>query len=201
MQKIMYGIVIFISMCAWSVLHSWLAAFSTKDLVARLAGTGVRRFYRLGFVLVAGVTLLPILAMVVFLPARVLWIIPRPWLFLTLLLQGLALAGLVFSVLQVDTLAFIGLRQLRQPDAEQQAKLVTRGFYHWVRHPLYFFSLVLFWLFPYMTDLVLAFVISGSLYFLLGTLPEEQKLTKIYGESYRQYQQDVPRIIPGLKRF
>lgn len=197
----MYSIAIFISMCAWSVLHSWLAAFSTKDLVARLAGTGIRRFYRLGFVLVAAVTLLPILAMVVFLPARVLWIIPRPWLFLSLLLQGLALAGLVISVLQVDTLAFVGWRQLRQPDAEQHAQLVTRGFYRWVRHPLYFFSLVLFWLFPYMTDLILAFVIASSLYFLLGTLPEEQKLTQIYGESYRQYQQDVPRIIPGLKIF
>lgn len=201
MQNFMYGTVVFISMCAWGVLHSWLAAFSTKAVVERLAGADVRRFYRLGFVLVAVVSLLPILAMVAFLPARVLWVIPVPWLYVTLLVQGLALTGLVITVLQVDTLAFIGLRQLHQPDAEQHAKLVTRGFYRWVRHPLYFFSLVLFWLFPYMTDLTLAFVIAASLYFLIGTVPEEHKLTEIYGDTYRQYQKDVPRIIPWLKTF
>ena len=201
MDKINNGIVIFISMCAWSGLHSWLAAFSTKDRVEHLVGQGFRRFYRLSFVLVAVTTLLPILAMMVFLPAQVLWVIPAPWLYFTLTLQWLALVGLVITVLQVDTLAFIGMLQLRHPDAEQQAELVTRGFYRWVRHPLYFFSLVLFWLFPYMTDLILAFVIAGSLYFLIGTLPEEQKLRAIYGESYRQYQIDVPRIIPWLKIF
>jgi protein-S-isoprenylcysteine O-methyltransferase Ste14 len=201
MDGIPDSIVIFISMGAWSVLHSWLACFSTKNLVQRLAGEGMRRYYRLIFVMVAVLTLVPILAMVVFLPARVLWMIPAPWLYLTLTLQGLALLGLVITALQVDTLAFIGLRQLRHPEAEQHNELVTRGFYRWVRHPLYFFSLVLFWLFPYMTDLVLAFVIAGSLYFLIGTLPEEQKLLALYGEAYQQYQKDVPRIIPWLKIF
>lgn len=201
MDTITNVIVIFISMCAWSGLHSWLAVLSTKDSAERMAGKGIRRYYRLIFVLVAVLTLLPILVMVVFLPARVLWIIPTPWLYFTMTLQGLALAGLVITVLQVDTLAFIGLRQLRHPDAEQQAELVTRGFYRWVRHPLYFFSLVLIWLFPYMTDLTLAFVIAGSLYFIIGTLPEEQKLRAIHGEKYRQYQKDVPRIIPWLKIF
>lgn len=104
------------------------------------------------------------------------------------------------TILHVDTLAFIGLRQLRHPDSEMKTKLVTRGFYRWVRHPLYFFSLVIFWLMPVMTDLSLAFIMASTLYFIIGTVPEERKLVKIYGEDYRQYQQDVPRIIPWLKR-
>ena len=195
------SLVVFVSMGAWSVLHSWLAAFSTKDMAERIAGKGIRRYYRLFYVVIAGLTLLPILAMVALLPARVLWVIPTPWLYLTLTLQGLALLGLLVTVLQVDTLAFIGLRQLTQPDIERRNELVTRGFYRWVRHPLYFFSLVVFWLFPYMTDLVLAFVIASSLYFIIGTIPEERKLVAIHGEAYRQYQRDVPRIIPGLKIF
>lgn len=201
MIRIAYGWVVFISMCAWSVLHSWLAAFSTKNRVKRLVGERIQRYYRLIFILIAGVTLLPILAMVVLLPSRVLWRIPAPWLYFTIALQGLALLGLVITVLQVDTLAFIGLRQLRDPDAEKKNELVTRGFYRWVRHPLYFFSLILFWLLPIMTDLTLAFVIAGSLYFIIGTVPEERKLVEIYGDAYRQYQQDVPRIIPWLKIF
>lgn len=201
MQTMIYSIVVFVAMCAWSVLHSWLAAFSTKSQVQRLFGENIQRYYRLFFVGVAGLTLLPIMLLVVFLPSRLLWAIPVPWRYLTLTVQGLALLGLVITVLQVDTLAFIGLRQLRTPDAEQRSALVTRGFYRWVRHPLYFFSLVLFWLLPIMTDLALAFVIAGSLYFLIGTVPEEQKLVEIYGESYRQYQKEVPRIIPWLKIF
>jgi methanethiol S-methyltransferase len=199
MNSIPYEIVVLISMCAWSVLHSWLAAFSTKNLAVRIFGKGIRRYYRLLFVGVAVLTLLPILAMVVLFPSRIVWTIPAPWLYLTLALQALALLGLVITVLQVDTMAFIGLSQLHHPDAEQKAELVTRGFYRWVRHPLYLFSLVLFWLFPLMTNVSLAFVIAASLYFVIGTLPEERKLAEIYGQSYRQYQQDVPRIIPWIK--
>jgi methanethiol S-methyltransferase len=199
MIRIPYEIVVFISMCAWSVLHSWLAAFSTKNLAVRIFGKGIRRTYRLLFIGIAVLTLLPILMMVVLFPSRILWTIPAPWLYITLSLQGLALLGLVITVLQVDTMAFIGLSQLHHPDAEQKAELVTRGFYRWVRHPLYLFSLVLFWLFPLMTDVSLAFVIASSLYFVIGTLPEERKLVEIYGQSYRQYQQDVPKIIPWIK--
>jgi len=199
MNRIPYEIVVFLSMCAWSVFHSWLAAFSTKNLAERIFGKGIRRYYRLLFIGIAVLTLLPILGMAALFPSRIIWTIPVPWLYLTLTLQGLALLGLVITVLQVDTLAFVGLSQLHHPDAEQQGELVTRGFYRWVRHPLYFFSLILFWLFPLMTNVSLAFVIASSLYFLIGTLPEERKLVEIYGESYRQYQQDVPRIIPWIK--
>ena len=199
MNRIPYEIVAFISMCAWSVFHSWLAAFSTKNLAERIFGKGIRRYYRLLFIGIAVLTLLPILGMAALFPSRIVWTIPVPWLYLTLTLQGLALLGLVVTGLQVDTLAFIGLSQLHHPDAEQKGELVTRGFYRWVRHPLYFFSLVLFWLYPLMTNVSLAFVIAASLYFLIGTLPEEQKLVEIFGEPYRQYQQDVPRIIPWIK--
>jgi protein-S-isoprenylcysteine O-methyltransferase Ste14 len=199
MNKIPYEIVVFVAMCAWGVMHSWLAAFSTKNLAVRIFGKGFGRYYRLAFIGIAVLTLMPILGMAALFPACVIWSIPIPRLYLTLTLQGLALLGLVVTVLQVDTMAFIGLRQLHDPDAEHKGELVTRGFYRWVRHPLYFFSLVLFWLFPVMTNVSLAFVIASTLYFVIGTLPEERKLVEIYGQSYRQYQQDVPRIIPWIR--
>lgn len=201
MNSFAYIVLVFIAMGAWCVLHSWLAAFSTKNMAQRVFGKRIRRYYRLIFIAVAGLTLMPILGMVVFLPSRVLWRIPAPWLYLALTLQVLALVGLVITVLQVDTQAFVGLRQLHNPDAERESELITRGFYRWVRHPLYFFSLVIFWLIPTMTDLSLAFAIASSLYFILGTIPEERKLVEIYGESYREYQKTVPRIFPYLKVF
>jgi methanethiol S-methyltransferase len=199
MNRVPYESVVFISMCAWSVLHSWLAAFSTKSLAVSIFGNGIRRYYRLLFIGIAVLTLLPILAMAALFPSRIVWTIPVPWLYLTLTIQGLALLGLVITVLQVDTMAFIGLSQLHHPDAEHKGEFVTSGFYRWVRHPLYFFSLILFWLYPLMTNVSLAFVIASSLYFVIGTLPEEQKLVEIFGESYRQYQQEVPRILPWIK--
>lgn len=195
----MYGLVIFISMCAWGVLHSWLVAFSTKDLAQRIAGEDIQRYYRLIYNLVAVLTLSPILAMVIFLPSRVLWRIPAPWVYLTLTLQALALFGVVITFRQIDTRAFIGLRQQDEPAAEDQNQLVTQGLYGWVRHPLYFFFLIVFWLFPVMTDLSLAFVIAASLYIIIGIIPEERKLVAIYGDAYREYQQKVPRIIPWSK--
>ena len=201
MNNPIYLVIVISSMGAWCVLHSWLAAFSTKAMAERIFGKGFKRYFRLIYSLVAGVTLLPILTMVLVFPARVLWIIPTPWLYLTLTLQGLAVLGLVVSVLQVDTLAFIGLRQLRHLQAEEEGALVTRGFYRFVRHPLYFFSLVVFWLLPVMTDLSLAFVLVSSLYFIFGTIPEERKLVEIYGDAYRAYQKKVPRIIPFLRIF
>ncbi len=201
MNNLTYVIAVIIAMCAWSVLHSWLAAFSTKEMAKRVFGNEIRRYYRLIYIFIAGATLLPILGMVLLLPSRVLWVIPVPWVYLTLTLQVLALLGLVLTVLQVETMAFIGLRQLQHPDAETEAELVTRGFYRVVRHPLYFFSMVIFWLFPIMTDLGLAFIVVSSLYFIIGTIPEERKLVKIYGDSYRAYQKEVPRIIPFLRIF
>jgi protein-S-isoprenylcysteine O-methyltransferase Ste14 len=65
---------------------------------------------------------------------------------------------------------------------------------------MYLFSIILFWLLPYITDLILAFITASTLYFLIGMIPEERKLVEVYGEEYQRYQEDVPRIIPGLKR-
>ncbi len=193
-----YPLTVFMAMVAWCFLHSWLAAFSTKRLARQLFGEGIERYYRLIYIVIALLTLMPILAMVLLLPGRLLWTIPPPWVYLTSALQLLALAGLFISILQIDALAFLGIRQLTNPDAERDAELVTHGTYGLVRHPLYLFSIILFWLIPFMTDLILSFVIASTLYFIIGTFPEERKLVDIYGEDYEAYQEDVPRIIPFI---
>jgi methanethiol S-methyltransferase len=195
----LYPIVVFLTMGAWGVLHSWLAAFSTKQLARRFFGESIDRYYRLIFIGIAILTLIPILAMVAFLPSRLLWVIPTPWRTLTLAVQFLALVGILITVLQTDLLAFAGFKQLRDPNAEMINELVKDSVYGLVRHPMYLFSILLFWLFPVMTDLMLAFFAASTLYFLIGTIPEEEKLVEIYGEDYKSYQEEVPRIIPGLK--
>jgi protein-S-isoprenylcysteine O-methyltransferase Ste14 len=194
------ALLIFLTMAAWSVLHSWLAALQTKEAVRQIFGETADRFYRLGFVLAAGLTLAPILLMVVFLPSQVLWRITPPWLYLTGTLQVVAVVGLIAGVLHTDVMAFLGLRQVFSNGSDSSEKLVIKGLYQWVRHPLYFFGLIFIWLIPVVTDLILAFNIAASLYLILGTLPEEQKLVRTFGQAYVQYQKDVPRLIPCTKR-
>ena len=187
-------------MGAWGAMHSWLAAFSTKRMARKVFSPGIDRYYRLIFVGAAILTLLPILGMIILLPARVLWIIPAPWVYITGLVQVLAIAALVVTVMQTDPLTFIGLRQVSRPDLDHENKLVKTGFYRLVRHPLYLFSIIAFWLFPYVTDLILAFILAGTLYFLIGLIPEEHKLAETFGEEYQQYHRDVPALIPFSKR-
>lgn len=196
---VFYPALVFIATAALGVLHSWLASRATKRLARRLFGKQVDRIYRLFFVAVASLTLAPILGMVAFLPSRLLWTIPTPWRFLTLAVQFLALIGLLVTVFQTDLKAFAGIKQIKDPEVESKNDLVVSGFYRFVRHPMYFFSLILFWLMPYVTDLILAFILASTLYFLIGTIPEEQKLVAMYGQAYKRYQVEVPRIIPGLK--
>ena len=194
-----FPVLVFISTAVWGVLHSWLAALSTQEKVREIFWKKVDRYYRILFIAIAVLTLLPILAMVIFLPSRVLWIIPTPWLYLTIPVQLAAVIGILITVLQTDTMAFLGIKQLIKPDQDHENMLVIRGFYKVVRHPMYLFSLILLWLIPVMTDLLLAWVIASTLYFTLGSIPEEQKLVKKFGDDYRQYRKEIPWLIPGKK--
>lgn len=195
----LYPFVIFVAMAAWSVLHSWLAAYSTKRISRNLFGKRTDRYYRLFFVGLAVLTLLPILGLIILFPSQVLWIIAPPWLYLTVFFQVLAVFGALGTIFQTDVIAFIGIRQAIHPDQEFENKLIIKGFYKLVRHPMYLFSLVLLWLIPYMTDLLLAWVIASTLYFVVGSIPEERKLLNQFGDVYQEYQKEVPRLIPGLK--
>jgi protein-S-isoprenylcysteine O-methyltransferase Ste14 len=74
------------------------------------------------------------------------------------------------------------------------------GLYGVVRHPLYFFSMLVLWFMPVMSAAWLGFCIGSSVYFVLGSLLEERKLRRAFGQDYRNYQRQVAWMIP-LVRF
>ncbi len=77
---------------------------------------------------------------------------------------------------------------------------VARGPYRYVRHPLYFFMLVLIWSTPrFSTDQVL-FNVLWTIWIILGTRLEERDLLREFGETYRQYQLSVPMLLPLPRR-
>jgi len=185
----------------YALAHSWLASRRMKDWTWRALGAAAERWYRLVYNLLGGVILLPLLPMLAWLPDRILYTLPSPWLWLALLGQLVALAGLVYGAWLTDAWHFLGLRQLLEPLAgtgrNRGPRLVVSGMYRWVRHPLYFWGLVFIWLMPQMTVNRLALFAVFSVYLYVGTFFEERRLVEEFGDDYRAYQRRVPRLIPA----
>lgn len=86
-------------------------------------------------------------------------------------------------------------------DLREDHKLVTKGIYQKVRHPMY----SAFWLWAVSPPFLLANWVAGlagiigfgTLYFLrVGR--EEQMMEEQFGEEYRQYKARTHKIIPGV---
>ena len=73
---------------------------------------------------------------------------------------------------------------------------IVRGPYRWVRHPLYFFCLLLIWSCPDLSLDRLLYNILWSTWIIVGSVFEERDLLADFGESYRDYQRKVPMLIP-----
>lgn len=181
----------------YGVVHSWLASLQAKDLARRSLGASAERGYRLAYNIFAVITLLPVLALPALLPDWTLYTIPLPWVYLTLALQGLALAALTLGVLQTGAWSFLGLEQLLTSVPDRPPPLVVKGLYRWVRHPLYTAGLVFIWLVPVMSANLLALNIGLTLYLIIGAYFEERKLLREYGEAYADYQRRTPMLVPG----
>jgi len=94
---------------------------------------------------------------------------------------------------------FLGVASLRAavsggtaPAAESFA---TRGVLRWVRHPWYSGSFLVLWGHDLdAAGLTASLVLTA--YLCVGTWLEERKLVAQFGDTYRQYQRQVPMFIP-----
>jgi protein-S-isoprenylcysteine O-methyltransferase Ste14 len=180
-----------------------MASLPFKKRVIKLVGQrSYDGLYRLFYNFVAAVTFIPVFYFgISLLPNQELWRLPNPINLLFLATQVGALIGLVISLLYTDLLRFAGIGQfIRFLRGEQIINPAPQfrfsGPYRIVRHPLYFFSLVLLWFVPVMTLSILVINLVLSLYFWIGSIIEEQRLQVVFGDSYREYQQRVPRLFP-----
>lgn len=187
-------------MAVYGLIHSLLASFQVKELAERWLGSqAFHRWYRPFFNSMAALTFIPVLILVALLPDAPIYSIPRPWVFLTLLIQFLAAAGLLFGVIQTGAANFLGLEQILFPEKSlQPRKMVTDGLYRWVRHPLYTCGLALAWLTPVMTWNILMFCLGVTAYLTIGTIIEERKLLLEFGENYAAYRLTTPMFFPRL---
>lgn len=179
----------------WAGVHSWLASLRVKGLVRRVWGDKIARAYRLAYNAFAAFSFVPVLVLMRALPDHLIFWVPSPWRYLMIVGQALAAIYLLLALLQTNTLSFVGLSQLAQ--GEVQAKLVTKGYYAWVRHPLYLFGLLFLWLTPVMTANMLAVYFSLTAYIFIGALLEERRLLREFGPEYAEYKSRTPMILPG----
>ncbi|MHB8086921.1 MAG: methyltransferase family protein [Anaerolineaceae bacterium] len=188
---------ILIASAVYGVIHSLTASLWLKQIAARVYGENGRRYYRLTYVVISLITTPLYAALVLLLPDARLYIIPQPWIFITGFIQLLALAGLLLSFKGTGLLSFIGLDSLLSKTADSSKNtLMTDGLYRYSRHPIYFFSFIVLWLFPLMSWNILSLAIGVTIYTLIGSRFEEHKLVGEFGQTYIDYRKVTPWIIP-----
>jgi protein-S-isoprenylcysteine O-methyltransferase Ste14 len=119
-----------------------------------------------------------------------------------LALRALFLAtgpGFLWAVRSLGSLDAFGVGPVRAHRAGREPRrppLVVRGPYRWVRHPLYSLLLVMIWVCPDLTADRLLFNALFTAWIVVGTFLEERDLARDLGEPYREYQRQVPMLVP-----
>ena len=183
----------------WGLLHSLLASIKAKEIVRHGLGDQAMRLYRLGYNIFACISFLPVLALAAMTPDRRLYLVTLPWSALMIFGELLCVVMLITGFLKTDGWEFLGLRQAAGPLVTRDGRLVTKGLYRYVRHPLYSAGLGFIWLMPLMTVNTLAINLGLTVYVITGTIFEECKLRSTFGQAYMDYSARTPMFIPFTK--
>jgi len=180
----------------FALLHSLLASHGVKSFFHRHSGRGFA-FYRL-FYNLFNLALLVLFFWHFSAFDRELYRWPEPMVPLARIIQACG-AGLILWVLFIafDFGEFSGLKPSRNLTPPPRAFRRT-GPFRFCRHPMYFGTFILFLAFPNMSLLIAVFTVFILLYSLLGSIPEERKLTISFGPNYELYRRTTKRIIPFI---
>ena len=176
---------------SFGVGHSLLAGARRNRGMLAVAG----RFHRLAYNLFAIVHLGVVLAIGRWLAAGSagfalpIWLV---WVGDAMVVGG---AVLGFAALRSYRAApFIGIAQLHG-DGDDDEPLALDGLHRWMRHPLYSALFLMLWGLA-RSPLGLATAIWASLYLIVGSRIEEQRLVARYGDAYRAYRRATPAFLP-----
>ncbi len=182
--------------------HTWLASRKLKKALAEKIGTRIA-FYRI-FYNITSVMFFIVFYSLAPKPDVIIYDLQYPFDLITFALQVLSLAGLIWSARQTDLKEFIGIKQLERfwannyspEDLDEKQELKLTGAFKLVRHPIYMFSIMFLLFRPQMNLFYLTTFICIIMYFYIGSVFEEKKLVDVFGEQYKEYQKNVPRLFP-----
>jgi protein-S-isoprenylcysteine O-methyltransferase Ste14 len=182
---------LWIGYCA---LHSVLASLAVKAKAQQLMGNRFRH-YRLLYTLFAALSL----AAVVYYQVTISSVdIFTPNIFTVLggVLIGATGLSIMLICIRKYFASLSGIKSLVEEIPSPQ--LMIAGIHRYIRHPLYLGTFLFIWglwlLLPTLSLLIAVFVITG--YTLYAIQLEERKLIAEFGDKYRQYQEQVPKLIP-----
>ncbi|MBS4033168.1 MAG: isoprenylcysteine carboxylmethyltransferase family protein [Ignavibacterium sp.] len=182
--------------------HSLLASNGFKVFIKKNIGRYIA-LYRLFYNLVALLGLYLIWEFGPH-PSFLIYELSYPYDVIVYGLQLLSLAGIFWCFKYICFKEFIGLAQFNrfinndydENELDERATFRNLGPYKFSRHPVYLFS-ILFLLFrPEMNLFYLTMFISFVIYFYIGSVYEEKKLVRTFGQDYIDYQKRVSRIFP-----
>lgn len=185
-------IAVVVGWLAYFVIHSLTASTQFKDASAQRLGLGSAR-YRLLYVVVSTVLLLPLAYLIGSDSTPMLWQHAGVVKIILNVISLLAIVGFVIVARSYNMISFLGLKT-----QEVQHGFKVSWLHRYVRHPWYFFGLIIIWT----RDMSLLWLISCiciTVYLIVGSWLEEKKLVTEFGEVYRYYQKQVPGLlmIPG----
>jgi protein-S-isoprenylcysteine O-methyltransferase Ste14 len=111
----------------------------------------------------------------------------------------LSIAGLSWGARSLRSFDIVGKGHILAHMYNRQLPVMPftiRGPYHYVRHPFYFFMLLMIWSCPDVSLDRLLFNCLWSTWIVVGTVLEERDLVSSFGMQYRNYQQQVTMLIP-----
>ncbi len=183
-------------------LHSYLISIRFTELMKQILKS-YYAFYRFFYVLISITLLFPVFHYTGQLESEAVLSYQPPWSVVRYVIVTCSL--LIFSkafIFDYDSLAFLGIRQIlnfRKKTLNQQEGIRKIGLLGIVRHPMYFATILLLWCHTFrLSDIVTNSVLTA--YVIIGTMLEERKLVLEFGDSYVQYQKEVPMLIPFTKR-
>jgi len=176
-------------------LHSVLAMVSVKNRFLSMGISPVK--YRLGFNIIALLTLIPIIVYSAAITSEYVISPDKLSKYTGLLLAGWGVVIARAAFKSYDTKAFLGLSSL-----EKENEFSTTGLLKYVRHPLYSGSILgiigYFLYTPKLSALISSILII--LYFIVGIHFEEKKLIRQFGQSYLDYRKRTPMLIPRFRK-
>ncbi len=192
---------------AFGLLHSLLASFWIKNKIIYLFKEKIA-FYRLFY----NIFSIMLLLLVLIISPKINIIINKlyePYNFILIIPFFIGLTGIIFTLRYISILEFLGIKQIIRyfnntysiDDLDEQMNLRIEGSYKYTRHPLYFFSILILFSIPEMTVSNFTIIFCIVIYFYIGSIFEEKKLEKVFGETYLNYKKKVPRIIPTFRAY
>ncbi len=177
------------------VQHSWMVRRSSKQRLARLMP---KHYLDAVYAIASGIALLAVVLLwqdsrqIIWQATNGLWWAAR-MIFLLALVVG------IWGGLSLKGFDSFGLRPIRyrfRAKPSPPSVLVVQGAYRWVRHPLYLVVLLMIWSYPVLTIDRLLFNMLWTIWIVIGAVLEERDLIAEFGDDYREYQRNVPMLLP-----